>query len=120
MPRRLPKRLGTTSSYRYTRSNSKAWTHFLIHIEPLKTGILTGRFLRRLSTICTITPVTLNFMRKLQDILSASHSPVPVWSLDIFSGLLQSPEGRTENSPGLRPWERHAQGNRPERASESH
>jgi hypothetical protein len=30
-----------------------------------------------------------------------------------------SPEGRTENSPGLQAWERHPQGNRPERAAES-
>jgi hypothetical protein len=30
----------------------------------------------------------------------------------------QSPEGRKENSPGLQPWERDEQRNRPERASE--
>jgi hypothetical protein len=42
------------------------------------------------------------------------------WSLDVFLCVFQSPEGRTENSPGLQPWERHAQGNRPERASDRH
>jgi hypothetical protein len=36
--------------------------------------------------------------------------------LDIFLCVFQSPEGRTENSPGLQPWERHPQRNRPEKA----
>jgi REP element-mobilizing transposase RayT len=49
--------------------------------------------------------------------LSWSFGP---WSLDIFLCEFQAPDGRTENSPGLQPWERHAQGNRPERASEWH
>ena len=40
-------------------------------------------------------------------------------SLDIFSSVFQSPEGRKQNSPGLQPWESDAQRNRPERASES-
>jgi hypothetical protein len=41
-----------------------------------------------------------------------------VWTF--FLSEFQSPDGRTENSPGLQPWERHAQGKCPERASEWH
>jgi len=33
--------------------------------------------------------------------------------------VFQSPEGRKQNSPGLQPWERDAQRNRTEKASES-
>ena len=32
--------------------------------------------------------------------------------------MFQSPEGRTENSPGLEPWERRSEHNRPERATD--
>jgi len=28
-----------------------------------------------------------------------------LWSLDVFSSVFQSPEGRRENSPGLQAWE---------------
>ena len=34
-------------------------------------------------------------------------------SLDVFVSVFQSPEGRTENSPGLQAWEGHAQRTRP-------
>jgi len=38
--------------------------------------------------------------------------------LDIFLCVFQAPEGRTENSPGLQPWEDGPERNRPERAAE--
>jgi hypothetical protein len=38
------------------------------------------------------------------------------WTLSCV--CFQSPEGRKQNSPGLQPWERDTQRNRPERASE--
>jgi hypothetical protein len=52
-------------------------------------------------------------------------TPIVAWhevplELDIFLCEFQAPDGRTENSPGLKPWERQAQGDRPERASEWH
>ena len=53
-------------------------------------------------------------------LFSARIRPEGPWSLDIFLCEFQAPDGQTENSPGLQPWERHAQGNRPERASEWH
>ena len=40
------------------------------------------------------------------------------WSLDIFLCVFQSPEGRTENSPGLEAWEGSRKENRPERAAD--
>ena len=47
---------------------------------------------------------------------SQARSASAVWT---FSGASsKAPDGRTENSPGLQPWERHAHGNRPARASE--
>ena len=39
-------------------------------------------------------------------------------SLDIFLCVFQSPEGRTENSPGLQAWEGLRKENRPERAAD--
>ena len=44
-------------------------------------------------------------------------TPLEFWTFSCV--CFRSPEGRRENSPGLQPWERHKQGNRPERASES-
>ena len=44
-------------------------------------------------------------------------TPLEFWKFSCV--CFRSPEGRRENSPGLQPWERHKQGNRPERASES-
>ena len=38
--------------------------------------------------------------------------------LDIFLCVLRSPEGRTQNSPGLQPWEGAGKENRPERAAD--
>ena len=38
--------------------------------------------------------------------------------MDIFLCVFQAPEGRTENSPGLQPWEDGPERNRPERAAE--
>jgi len=39
-------------------------------------------------------------------------------SLDIFSSVCQTPEGRRENSPGLQPWECVRKEKRPERAAD--
>jgi hypothetical protein len=41
--------------------------------------------------------------------MSKLPGPSGPWSLDIFLCEFQAPDGRTENSPGLQPWERHAQ-----------
>jgi hypothetical protein len=50
------------------------------------------------------------------------HSRGVFMMLEFGRFLVRVPSARraTENSPGLQPWERHAQGNRPERASEWH
>src|SRR5580704_15478436 len=52
--------------------------------------------------------------------LANNHKQYPkgLCSLDIFLCVFQAPEGRTENSPGLQPWEDGPERNRPERAAE--
>jgi hypothetical protein len=56
--------------------------------------------------------VEINAAREVKGV--ANNRP---WSSGRILCVFQSPEGRKENSPGLQPWEPHANRNRPERAA---
>ena len=79
-------------------------TGFVAHMARIMESALRGIIFGMRSDGCK---------RPLEDALLAT--PAAVWT---FSCVFQSPEGRTENSPGLQAWEGLRKENRPERAAD--
>jgi hypothetical protein len=111
----------TTTSHATGFGERSAWH---CPASPTAPPNFTARHSRQGRVCCRHDPCSLDIWRGNSGIVPEGRTRVTrrfiagSWSLDIFLCVFQSPEGRTENSPGLQPWERHPQRNRPERAPE--